>query len=153
MSRLYTRNNRGRQSMLGSVPKFPNLKQRPVDTPRPPNTNTNKNKNTRKYGATNKTAPKRKRTVSTSSESSLTDLGTETGDEASDEESEEEDADEEDDLPAVSAPSRSRILNGTGRKFPYFDRDDVSVAPSVDSMFGDYENYYDEDDDPTLSPE
>jgi len=31
--------------------------------------------------------------------------------------------------------------------------DNVSIAGSMDSMFGDYDNYFDEDDDPRLSPE
>ncbi|KAK6379378.1 hypothetical protein LTS17_006296 [Exophiala oligosperma] len=147
MSRLYHRSNRGRQPVV-ATPKFPNLKQRLVDAYQAPNAK--KNKPSRKQAVTNK---KRKRTASTSSESSLTDLGTETGDEASDEESDEEEADDEDDLPAVSAPSRSRTLNGAGRKVEPRDRDDISVAPSVDSMFGDYADYYEEDDDPMLSPE
>jgi hypothetical protein len=77
-------------------------------------------------------------------------LDSETADDASDEDNDES---SDDDLPAVPAPSRSRVLNGTGRKSHFADADSLSVAGSVDSMFNDYPNYFDEDDDPRLSPE
>lgn len=152
MSRLYTRNNRSRQPMLGSGTRTNKSKEQPSDTYYPPNTK--KNKNTPKGGVI-KAAASRNRAPSTSSSDLSSLAGFETGDEASDEDSEEEadDDDDEDDLPAVRTPSRSRTLNGAGPKRRLFGRDDVSLPGSVDSMFGDFANYYEEDDDPTLSPE
>ncbi|KAK4939680.1 hypothetical protein LTR10_020070 [Elasticomyces elasticus] len=150
MSRLYTRNNRGRQPMLGSGSRTNKSKEQ--DTYYPPNSK--KNKNVPRPAVTKKAAAPRKRAASTSSSDLSSLLDSETGDDASgEEESEEEVDDDEDDLPAVRTPSRSRSLNGAGRKHHLFGGDDISVAGSVDSMFGDLSNYYEEDDDPTLSPE
>lgn len=95
---------------------------------------------------------KRKRADSTSEEELSSIDGSDTADDASDEDSE-EDEEDEDDLPAVPAPSRSHRLNEAGRSSHSLPMDNVSIAGSMDSMFGDYENYFDEDDDPRLSPE
>jgi hypothetical protein len=138
--------------MLGSGSRTNKSKEQHSDTYCPPNTK--KNKNTPKGGVI-KPATSRKRAPSTSSSDLSSLVGFETGDEASDEESEEEadDDDDEDDLPAVRTPSRSHALNGAGPKRRLFGRDDISLPGSVDSMFGDFATYYEEDDDPNLSPE
>ncbi|EXJ67539.1 uncharacterized protein A1O5_09552 [Cladophialophora psammophila CBS 110553] len=149
MSRLYTRNSRGRQPMLGSI-KISKSKEHPNDTyePKP-----KRGKAVRKYTVTKKSPGKRKRADSPAEEGDdLSDYGSETAGDASDEDSEDE-ADDEDDLPAVKAPSRSRRLNGAGLKHQSIVPDNVSLASSSDSMFGDFEDYYEDDEDPTLSPE
>ena len=151
MSRLYTRNSRGRQPMLGSATKFSkSSKEHANDTYQPVG---KKAKPVRKYAITNKAAGKRKRADSPASDGDTSStLGSETADDASDEDGE-EDADDEDDLPAVRAPSRSRHSNGAGRKSKRFPTDDVSVAGSSESMFGDLDDYFEDDEDPNLSPE
>jgi hypothetical protein len=109
-----------------------------------------KNKNPRKQRSIiSKAAARRKRADSTSSDE-LSSFGSDTADDASGEESD----DDEDELPAVQAPSRSQSLNGAGRKIRSSSRGGFSIAGSTDSMFGDYGNLYeDEDDNPNISPE
>jgi hypothetical protein len=84
-----------------------------------------------------------------SSDSSGGDLD---GEDASDEESQSSDDDE--DEPEVLAPSRKSIFfTGTGLKTPAHTFDTASLAGSVDSMFGHYDNMYQEPEDPDLSPD
>ncbi|KIW23364.1 uncharacterized protein PV07_11571 [Cladophialophora immunda] len=150
MSRLYTRNSRGRQPMLGSTIKLSKSKEHPNDTYQPKQ---KRGRPARKYTVTKKSTGKRKKADSSASEGDLSSAyGSETADDASDEDSEDE-ADDEDDLPAVKAPSRSRRLNGAGPKYQSISRDNMSLASSSDSMFGDFEDYYEDDEDPNLSPE
>lgn len=157
MSRLYTRNSRGRQPMLGgSTTRFSKTKENPNDTYR--QAQEKKNKINRRQAVTKRLVGKRKRIEISSSEGDdSSTLGSDTADDASDEDSdeadEEDDEEEDDDLPAVMAPSRSRNLNGAGRKIHSTLGDSVSIAGSMDSMFGDFDGYYEEDDDPRLSPE
>ncbi|KAJ9610492.1 hypothetical protein H2200_005269 [Cladophialophora chaetospira] len=149
MSRLYTRNSKGRQPILGSTTKLSkSSKEHPNDTYQP---NGKKGKPVRNFAVAKTAAAKRKRTDTPSSgDSSSTFGGFDSADDASDEDSE-EDADDENDLPAVKAPSRSRSMNGAGRK-SHAIPDNVSFAGS-DSMFGDFDNFFDDDEDPRFSPE
>lgn len=154
MSRLYTRNSRGRQPMLGSAPRLSKSKEHPNDTYR--QLNGKQNKPTRRPALTNKLAGRRRRADTvTSEEDNSSTYGAETAEDASDEDSEEADDEdeEEEDLPAVSTPSRSRNMNGAGRKIQSIPRDNISIAGSMDSMFGDFEEYFEDDDDPNISPE
>ncbi|OCT49104.1 hypothetical protein CLCR_04709 [Cladophialophora carrionii] len=149
MSRLYTRNSRGRQPMLGSTIKMTkSSKEHPNDLYQP--ANGKKSKPVRKYAVTKKSGKRKRAATPVSVDSSSSFGGFDSADDASDEDSE-EDADDEDDLPAVKAPSRSGHMNGAGRKFRTV-HDNVSMAGS-DSMFGDFDNYYEEDEDPNVSPE
>ena len=149
MSRLYTRNSRGRQPMLGSSIKFTRpLKEHPSDSYQPPSGK--KSKPIHKDAITKKASKRKREDTPASTDSSSTFGGFDSADDASDEDSE-EDSDDEDDLPAVKAPSRSRTMNETGRKSQPVP-DNVSVAGS-ESMFGGFDNYYDDDEDPNFSPE
>lgn len=150
MSRLYTRNSRGRQPMLGPSSRLTRSKEHPDDTYRQPSSK--KSKTTPRYGVENKSAASQRGDpgVSSGDDASST-LSSETADDASDEESEE--ADDEDDLPAARAPPPSRTLNEAGRKIQSLSRDDVSLNGSTDSMFGDFAAYYEDDEDPRFSPE
>lgn len=149
MSRLYTRNSKGRQPMLGSATKFSrSSRQHPNDTYQP---NGKKGKTVRNFAITTKASSKRKRADSPASgDSSSTFGGFDSADDASNEDSDEE-TDDEPDLPAVKAPSRSETMNKTGRRTQPIS-DNVSLAGS-DSMFGDLDNYFDDDEDPNFSPE
>ena len=149
MSRLYTNSPRGRQPLLGSTVKFSkSSKQHPNDTYQP---NGKKSKSIRAATVTKKSIGKRKREdTPASGHSSATFCGFDSADDASDEDSE-EDLEDEDNLPAVKAPSRSRKVNVAGRK-PDPIPDNVSVAGS-DNMFGGFDNYYEDDEDPNFSPE
>ncbi|EXJ87800.1 hypothetical protein A1O1_04727 [Capronia coronata CBS 617.96] len=152
MSRLHTRNSRGRQPMLGSAPKFSKSKERPNDTYQLPNGKKSKN-HLKQRTVASKAAARRRRAESTSSEDLSSSFGSDTADDASDEDSDDDEADE-DDLPAVQAPSRSQSLNGAGRKIRSMSRGGFSVAGSTDSMFGDYGAMYEDvDDNPNISPE
>ena len=82
---------------------------------------------------------KRRRVASTASDSSDGDLD---GEDASDEDSQSEDDEE----PEVMAPSRTTFVGEAGQF------DNVSIAGSVDSMFGDYD-YQNPLEDPDLSPD
>lgn len=136
---------------MGPTPKLIKTKENPTAAyQRTPNGK--KAKPVQRAAVSNRTKNKRKRADSTSEEELSSLDGSDTADDASDEDSE-EDADDEDDLPAVPAPSRSSRLNEAGRPSHGISMDNVSIAGSMDSMFGDYENYFDEDDDPRLSPE
>ena len=148
MSRIYTRNSRGRQPMLGATTlKFSKSREHPSDSYRPKR---DKAKPLPKKPIARKPVGKRKREDTPASEESSSSFGGfDSADDASDEGSEEGDAD--DDLPAARAPSRSRTMNGTGRK-PRFKHDNVSDAGS-DSMFGDFDDYFEDDEDPNVSPE
>lgn len=150
MSRNQSRSVRGRPPTFGSAPKLTKPKDNPTPTYR------NKAKPNPKLTAPKATPNKRKRAPSTSSED-LTSLdSSDSADDASDEEEDDEsadDLDDEDELPAVSAPSRSKKQTETGRKTTRLTRDNLSTADSADSMFGDFSNYFDADDDPRLSPE
>ncbi|KAL2400427.1 hypothetical protein ABEF95_006325 [Exophiala dermatitidis] len=153
MSRLYTRNSRGRQPMLGSAPKFSKTKEHPNDTYQLPN---GKNKKTyrQQRPVNNRAAAAKRRRADSSSSSELSSLESDTADDASGEDSDEDSDDEDDDLPAVPAPSRSRSLNGTGRSIRSMSRSGFSIAGSTDSMFGDFGALYQEEgDDPNVSPE
>ncbi|RVX68167.1 hypothetical protein B0A52_08675 [Exophiala mesophila] len=153
MSRNQPRSGRGRPPTFGSTPKL----TKPKDNPTP--THRNKGKPNSKLAAPKITPNKRKRAPSTSSSDDLTSLeSSDSADDASDEEEDDEsadDLDDEDELPAVIAPSRSKTKTQTetGRKSNRLTHDNLSVADSADSMFGDFNNYFDEDDDPRLSPE
>jgi hypothetical protein len=147
MSRLYTRNARGRQPLLGSSMKFSKSKEHPNDTYQP---NGRKSKAIAKHTIATKLTGKRKRADTPSDESSSSFGGFDSADDASDEESE-DDADPDDDLPAVPAPFHSQHMNGTGRK-THLASENVSVAGS-DSMFGDFDTFIDDDEDPDVSPE
>lgn len=151
MSRNYTRNARGRPPTMGSTPKLIKTKENP-SAAHQRQLNGKKSKPVQRATVANRAKNKRKRADSTSEEELSSIDGSDTADDASDEDSE-EDADDEDDLPAVSAPSRSHRLNEAGRTSHTLSMDNVSIAGSMDSMFGDYDNYFDEDDDPRLSPE
>ena len=112
--------------------------------------NEKESKPAHKNSSTNKVSGKRKRADTPASEDSSSSFGGfDSADDTSDKDSEEEDAD--DDLPAVKAPSRSRLMNETGRKSRPID-DNVSDAGSW-SMFGDFDTYYEDDEDPNFSPE
>ena len=134
--------------MLGSSPRFSKDKERPNDTYRQPSGK--KTKTPRRHATMGRLVGKRKRADGSSEEDSSSTAGSDTAEDASDEDSDE--ADDEEELPAVTAPSRSRSMNGAGRKF---QDDNVSIPGSIDSMFGEYEDYYDDDDDddPDVSPE
>lgn len=139
MSRLYTRNSRGRQPVL-STPKSSKSKQFLDDTYQEP---------TRRYNAASKYAAavqqaRPRRSGSTASDTASGDLD---GEDASDEES------EDDEEPVVIAPSRKTPFVEAGRTFAEGTFDTASLAGSVGSMFGDYEDYYDHKEDPNLSPD
>lgn len=151
MSRNYARSARGRPPTMGSNPKFTKTKESSNDTYQR-QLNSKKTKPIQRNTVTNRMKNKRKRADSTTEEELSSIDGSDTADDASDEDSE-EDADDEDDLPAVPAPSRSHRLNEAGRPSHSVPMDNVSIAGSMDSMFGEYDNYFDEDDDPRLSPE
>ncbi|KIX03011.1 uncharacterized protein Z518_06561 [Rhinocladiella mackenziei CBS 650.93] len=152
MSRLYTHNSQGRQPMLGSPPRLSKSKEYSHDTFHGPTGK--KNKTHRRHAFTHKLAGKRKRADRSASEEEISSTaGSETADDASDEDSDESDDDDDEDLPAVTTPSRSRSLNGAGPKPQSTPRDNVSIAGSLDSMFGEYEDYYEDDEDPNFSPE
>jgi hypothetical protein len=134
--------------MLGATTKFSrSTTQKHNDTYKP----ADKKKLTQKYAMTRKPVAKRKRRDSTSEEESTSGYDVDSVDDGADEDSE-EDADDEDDIPAVKAPSRSRELNAAGRKYKKAVRDDASLADS-ESMFGDFDEALDHDEDPNLSPE
>lgn len=142
MSRLFTRNSRGRQPLLPG-PKITRSKEHADDTCQEPTTR--KHRPTKSYAATVQQA-KRRRVASTASDSSSADLD---GEDASDEDSESEDDSE----PAVIAPSRRTFVGEAGRLTPGRNFDTASLAGSVDSMFGDHDEYYDQYEDPNVSPE
>ena len=112
-------------------------KEYPDDTYQEPGSK--RQRTTRKFAATVQ-QPKPRRVSSTASDSSGGDLD---GEDASDEDSQSE----EDEEPAVIAPSRQTFVSGPGQF------DNISLAGSVDSMFGDFEDYYNPEDDPKLSPD
>lgn len=142
MSRLYTRNSRGRQPLLPG-PKIITSKEHADDTYQEPETRRSRAK---KSYATSVQQAKRKRAASTASDSTDADLD---GEDASDEDSESEDDSE----PAVIAPSRRTFVGEAGHITPRRPFDTASLAGSVDSMFGDPDEYYDQYEDPNLSPE
>ena len=143
MSRLYTRNNRGRQPLLSS-PKISKPRECSDETYQEPGSR--RRRTTRNYATTVQQA-KRQRAASTESGFSAGDAD---GDDTSDEDSQSEDDEE----PAVIAPSRKTIVSEAGRKRPRHAYDTASLAGSVDSMFGDYNDHYNNQiEDPDLSPD
>jgi hypothetical protein len=135
--------------MLGSTIKMTkSSKEHPNDLYEP--SNGKKSKPVRKYAITKKAGKRKRAATPASVDTSSSFGGFDSADDASDEDSE-EDADNEDDLPAVKAPPRSGRMNGAGRKLQN-KPDNVSVAGS-DSMFGDFDDYYEDDEDPNVSPE
>ena len=100
---------------------------------------------TRTYAASVQNAKKRRRESSTTVESSSS------GEDAA-EEAEDEDSEDDDEEPAVKAPLHDLIDSEVGRKYQLPEYDNISVAGSTGSMFGDLD-YHNEDDDPNVSPE
>jgi len=172
MSRLYSRNSRGRQPVLASTPRFSRSKEHPNETYQ--QQHDRKHKPGRRYAITTPSVSKKRRIASPASEEDLSSSpGSETADDASDEESEEDDHDDGDDEddddhnananddddddeddkpPFVTPPARlHRRAEGRPRKKRWTDG--ISLAGSIESMFGDYQHCYDDDDDPNLSPE
>ena len=97
------------------------------------------------YAATVQNAKKRRRGSSTTVESSSS------GEDAA-EEAEDEDSEDDDEEPAVTAPLHDLMNREVGRKYQLPEFDNISVAGSTQSMFGDLD-YYNENDDPNVSPE
>ncbi len=136
MSRLYTRSSRGRQPLL-SIPKISRSKEHADETYQEPGKRIQRTK--RKYSTLVNQA-KRRRAASTASGSSSGDWD---GEDASDEDSQSEDDEE----PAVTAPPRTTFVSEAG----HFDH--ASLAGSVDSMFGDQNEYCNATEDPDVSPD
>lgn len=138
---------------MGSATRFTkSSREHPNDTYHPHKGK--RNNPIHKFALTKPSSGKRKRADSPASGGdSTSSLEFDSADDASDEDNEEEDDDDDDDHPAAKAPSRSPNLNRAGRKMKKVAADDVSVAGSSESMFGDFDDYYEDDEDPDFSPE
>ena len=141
MSRLVSKNTRGRQPLL-STPKV--AKPKGLLDHNYQDTNNNKRRGGGKYVATVQQAKKRRRAPSTPSESSASSSDAE-------DEAEEDESESDEDEPLALAPPLNNIVGQAGRPFPLNEFDDnISEVGSVASMFD--PNFMFVDEDPEMFP-
>lgn len=133
MSRLYTKNGRGRQPPM-AAPRL--LKTKDFANQTYQESNSKRNRKLPKHATLVQQAKRRRKADTPSSSESSDDFDAE---DASDEQS--EDDEEDNDLPAVHAPSHLDAIDGTGHMYTPMPR-----AGSVESMFGENGLVVDEQD-------